>query len=173
MTSQHLLGRLIRFLNQPLFSSKQQAARRSMVGQRPSARETARFQDSVRLSDPKLEGKATLPMPLQAESAIRMPAPEPVVSTQAMRTLEEVRSDLARLREHTTRRREAARQAHAAHLRSVREAAHSDFAPTDLHAFSLPIDPIPDLPASRSPRSASPSGFMPTDFLDLPVIRQS
>ncbi|MDM0043734.1 hypothetical protein QTH91_04495 [Variovorax dokdonensis] len=174
MTSQHLLGRLIRFLNQPLFAPKARIHRRAAMDQRPSVRDTIRFQDSVRASEPTLGSKVTLPMSLQAETAIRVPAAtqEAPAATQALRTLEEVRSDLARLREHTTRRREAARQAHAAHLRAMREAAEAEFDPTDLQSFDLPVDPIPEPPAPRRERAASPSGFMPTDFLELPVLRQ-
>ena len=96
-----------------------------------------------------------------AVAAVRPPpvasAPAPLatpVTTQAMRTLEEVRADLARLREHAKRRQQANAQAR----RDI------SFAPTDFMDFA----------AKPATRPATPaSGFAPTDFLEMRVIKPS
>ena len=86
-----------------------------------------------------------------------MTASEPAAAqatTQAMRTLEEVRADLARLREQARRR-------HAAHAQQRRDPA---FAPTDFMDFGKPAVPG---------GSAAAREFPPTDFMDMAPGRPS
>jgi len=173
MSAQHLISRLFRFLNQPLFvSSVKSPARPRMAG--PTSGESGWTTLPPALPESEMptapaalpRGPRSAPAPLSAAEPIAVTTP--VATTQAMRTLEEVRTDLARLREQTTRRREAARRAHQRHLQGEAQAAAQGegaaFAPTD---FQLPVES----PVRR--RTASPSGFMPTDFLDIPGSRPS
>lgn len=84
----------------------------------------------------------------QRAESISAPPPQEVVP--ALRTLEEVRADLARLRQATR-----ARHAQAKNQREM------SFAPTDL----MGID------AQASARTDAPrSGFEPTDFLDFSAL---
>ncbi|HEY1230517.1 MAG TPA: hypothetical protein VGF26_24680 [Ramlibacter sp.] len=75
-----------------------------------------------------------------------------------MRTLEEVRADLARLRDQAKRR-------HAAHVQDRRDRA---FAPTDFMDFGNPA-PV------ASPAASAPTGraFQPTDFMDFSAGKAS
>ena len=87
--------------------------------------------------------------------AVQEVAPPPVspeaqetASAKPMRTLEEVRADLARLRE-----RSRERQAQA-------PSRDTDFAPTDFMDFAQPATPLPR-------REGPDSNFAPTDFMDF------
>jgi len=170
--SRHLIGRLVLFLNQPLFVSKSRALARPL-GEGLPAR-GAPGGRSVQTPEfgalaAAVAAQRTAPMPMDSApvpiSLAQAPAAPPA-STQAMRTLEEVRTDLARLREQTTRRREAARLAHLAHVQAIREAAA--FAPTGLQGLGDAASPAAGAiePPRRRP---SVSGFMPTDFMGFPT----
>jgi len=136
MDATQLFGTIIRILNQPVF---------------PLRPRPARLRDP-RMAAPAPAAITTVRAPV-ASAPAPLPAPAPV-TTQAMRTLEEVRADLARLREHAKRR----------HLANTQARRDISFAPTDFMDFA----------AKPAGRPATPaSGFAPTDFLEMRVLKPS
>jgi hypothetical protein len=149
MDASQLFGTIIRILNQPVFPPRRKAAHAH--GRHALARPVARHPEP-RMAAP------VLPAPTLRHAVPSAPAPLPapaVVTTQAMRTLEEVRADLARLRAHAKRR----------HLDNAQARRDLSFAPTDFMDFG--VHP------QASAASPATAGFPPTDFLDLRVIKPS
>ena len=94
------------------------------------------------------------PTPAQAfEEAFDDAADAPDAPPVRLRTLEEVRADLAALRERTR-----VQQAQTQARRDI------SFAPTDFMGFAEPAAAVPDSPAS---------GFAATDFLDFGTLNPS
>lgn len=152
MDASQLFGTIIRILNQPVFPPRAKSAHggkaRPAHG-RPHLN-TGAAQPAARPSVPTGLAPITVasaPAPLAAST----PAP---ATTQAMRTLEEVRADLARLRDQAKRRQ-------AANAQARREQA---FAPTDFMEYGLPA--IPASPATPAAPAAA-RAFAPTDFMDF------
>lgn len=107
---------------------------------------------------------AAAPVPAAAPAPTFAPAPAPA---KTMRSLEEVRADLARLRE-------SARERHA-QLQVRREA--SAFAPTDFMDFAkvpepAPSEPVPLLPPRQSGEEGSDISFAATAFIDFGAGKQ-
>jgi hypothetical protein len=94
------------------------------------------------------------PAPLGIQPAAADEAP-----ARKLRTLEEVRADLARLRE-TAKERHAQLQAQAQAQAQARR--DTSFAPTDFMDFA---------PPARAPRDDAPSSFAPTAFFDLASLK--
>ena len=132
MDATQLFGTIIRILNQPVFPPRAKPAL-------ARAHQVAR---PMRLPEPRI--------PTLSAAAV---APAPA-TTQAMRTLEEVRADLARLREHARRR----------HLANAQARRDIGFAPTDFMDFGAKPAARPAVPAP---------GFAPTDFLEMRAIKPS
>lgn len=147
MDASQLFGTIIRILNQPVFPPRAKPANAGQA--RPG---------QAQLRAPAL--RPAVPTGLVPIVVEPMTAAEPAAttahqaSTQAMRTLEEVRADLARLRDQARRR-------HAAHAQQRRDLA---FAPTDFMEFGKPAAPA---------GSASAREFPPTDFMDMSPGRPS
>jgi len=136
MDALHLFGTIIRILNQPVFPPRRKASQAKTY--------VASLPGPVPAAAPVVRSPAS-------SAAAALSTPAPIVTTQAMRTLEEVRADLAKLRAHSKRR----------HLANVQARRDIGFAPTDFMDFG----------ASPAPRAAAPSGFAPTDFLDMHAIK--
>lgn len=154
MDASQLLGTIIRILNQPVFPPRAKPAHAGKV--RPAhgrpranagAAPAAVRAETARPSVPS----GLVPITVMPMAPI---APAPTTdrtNTQAMRTLEEVRADLARLRDQARRR-------HAAHVQERRDRA---FAPTDFMEYGMPA-------ASAAPTSSR--DFPPTDFMDISLV---
>ena len=145
MDASQLFGTIIRILNQPVFPprAKPADAGKARPGQAP-----LRAHPAARPAVPT----GLVPIVVEPMTASGPDAAQ--ATTQAMRTLEEVRADLARLREQARRR-------HAAHAQQRRDLA---FAPTDFMDFGKPAAPA---------GSAAAREFPPTDFLDMSPGRPS
>lgn len=146
MDASQLFGTIIRILNQPVFPprAKPAVAAKARAGQAPLRTHAA--------------ARPAVPTGLVPIVVEPMTASEPAAAqatTQAMRTLEEVRADLARLREQARRR-------HAAHAQQRRDPA---FAPTDFMDFGKPVTAPAGATATRE--------FPPTDFMDMAPGRPS
>ena len=121
MDASQLFGTIIRILNQPVFPPRAKpahAAKMRPVQTRPHA--SGAGQSAIRAQAARPAVPTGL-VPIVVEPMAASAAPTAQATTQAMRTLEEVRADLARLREQARRR-------HAAHAQERRDRA---FAPTD------------------------------------------
>ena len=147
MDATQLFGTIIRILNQPVFPPR---AKPALAKAHHVARPT-RLLESRMPAAAAIVVAAVRPPVASAPAPLATPTP---VTTQAMRTLEEVRADLARLREHAKRR-------HVANTQARRDIS---FAPTDFMDFAAK-------PAARP--AAPASGFAPTDFLGMRVIKPS
>lgn len=145
MDASQLFGTIIRILNQPVFPPRAKPVHAGKA--RPAQPRPHTSTGAVRTQ----AAKPAVPSGLVPITIEPMPAAATThATTQAMRTLEEVRADLARLREQAKRRQ-------AAHAQERRDRA---FAPTDFMDFGNPA------PAT----SAAPGlarGFPPTDFMDM------
>lgn len=141
MDASQLFGTIIRILNQPVFPPRGHAAHA------PVRQAHARARPLTNLAP-----LTVTPMPAPA----RAPTP---ANTLAMRTLEEVRADLARLREQ-------ARQRQAASAQARRDQA---FAPTDFMDFGG-AGPAGGRPATSA---AGSGGFAPTDFQEMGTAKPS
>ncbi|MGR4870932.1 hypothetical protein ACIPRI_18940 [Variovorax sp. LARHSF232] len=143
MDASQLFGTIIRILNQPVFPPRGHAAHAPVRQAHTRARPAAALTNLAPLT--------VTPMPAPA----RAPTP---TNTLAMRTLEEVRTDLARLREQAKQRQAASAQAR-------RDQA---FAPTDFMDFggARPAGGRPATPAAGS-------GFAPTDFQEMGTAKPS
>jgi len=106
MDASQLFDTIIRILNQPVFP--------------PRAKPASAAQARAPASSPSVP-TGLAPITVGSAAATEPAAITTRGSTQAMRTLEEVRADLARLRDQ-------ARSRHAAHVQQRRDRA---FAPTD------------------------------------------
>ena len=137
MDASQLFGTIIRILNQPVFPPR---AKPVDAGKTRPGRAALRTH-----ADRPAVPSGLAPIVVEPMAATE---PSPQASTQAMRTLEEVRADLARLREQ-------ARSRHAAHAQQRRDLA---FAPTDFMDFGQPAIPV---------ASAAAREFPPTDFMDM------
>ncbi len=143
MDASQLFGTIIRILNQPVFPPRGHAAHA------PVRQAHARARPAMAALT-NLAPLTVTPMPTPA----RAPTP---TNALAMRTLEEVRSDLARLREQAKQRQAASAQAR-------RDQA---FAPTDFMDFGGAR------PAGRTAPPAAGSGFAPTDFQEMGTAKPS
>ncbi len=97
-----------------------------------------------------------------AAPAAAAPPAIPVAGQKTMRSLEEVRADLARLRE-------SARERHAQLQVRQREAS---FAPTDFMEPKVLEAPHEPEPAPKPRPEASPDNFAPTAFLDFGNVKR-
>ena len=151
MDASQLLGTIIRILNQPVFPPRAKTAHvggtRPAHG-RPRAGATAAQQPARAQAARPTVPSGLVPITVQPMATIDSVAGR--TNTQAMRTLEEVRADLARLRDEARRR-------HAAHVQERRDRA---FAPTDFMEFGKPV-------AAANPAASSGRAFQPTDFMDF------
>ncbi|HSV59651.1 MAG TPA: hypothetical protein VLJ19_12185 [Variovorax sp.] len=145
MDATQLFGTIIRILNQPVFPPRA----------KPALAKAHHVVRPTRLPESRMPAQAAIAVAAVRPPVVSAPAPLATpVTTQAMRTLEEVRADLARLREHARRR-------HVANAQARRDIS---FAPTDFMDFA----------AKPAARPATPaSGFAPTDFLEMRVIKPS
>ncbi|MBS0343339.1 MAG: hypothetical protein JSS56_22780 [Proteobacteria bacterium] len=148
MDASQLFGTIIRILNQPVFPPRAKPALAGNAHPGQSARPRSDIQASARAQ----VARPTVPtglVPITVEPMMAGPdstATSANASSQAMRTLEEVRADLARLREQ-------ARSRHAAHVQQRRDLG---FAPTDFMEYGKPAS-----------AAGSAAGFPPTDFMDM------
>mgnify|MGYP003585125811 CR=1 FL=1 len=160
MDASQLFGTIIRILNQPVFPPRAKPARAGATRPTPTRDRTgASAQQQVARSVVVRPSVPTGLVPITVEPMV---APDPAAAsasstTQAMRTLEEVRADLARLREQAKRR-------HAANVQERRDRA---FAPTDFMDFGKPASP------AGSPALAPARDFPPTDFMDMGARKPS
>jgi len=149
MDASQLFGTLIRILNQPVFpprARRAHAAKARAVQARPHLG-AAPLPASAVATQPAPLAVPTGPAPIMVSATPTVAARAPA-TTQAMRTLEEVRADLARLREQAKRRQAASAQAR-----------HDQaFAPTDFMDFGMP--------AKAARPAATAPAFAPTDFMD-------
>lgn len=162
MDASQLLGTILRILNQPVFPAKARRAHkaRASAGRRPhmTAAETGLAPLGRDLS-PRLS-VPTGPAPIMVVAPVSQPTPPvaaPVAAAPAMRSLDEVRADLARLRDEAKRRQ----------ARIQREQA---FAPTDFMEFATPAKSAN--PAAQ-PDSDLSRAFAPTDFLGMDIGKPS
>jgi len=144
MDASQLFGTIIRILNQPVFPprAKPADAVKARPGQMPLRAHAARPAVPTGL------------VPIVVEPMVATDPAATQATTQAMRTLEEVRADLARLREQARRRQ-------AAHAQQRRDLA---FAPTDFMEFGKPAAPAGPVAAREFPA---------TDFMDMSPGRPS
>lgn len=149
MDASQLFGTIIRILNQPVFPPRAKPAHAGMVrpGQgRPHLGAGAAAAPRTQLARPAVP-TGLVPITVQPLAATpESPSASGAATTQAMRTLEEVRADLARLRDQARRR-------HAANVQQRRDLG---FAPTDFMEYGKPAAP-----------SSPAGGFAPTDFMDM------
>jgi len=164
MDASQLFGTIIRILNQPVFPPKAKSAHAGKPrpnGGRPHLNAGALQQAAVRsqAATPSvptgLAPITVIPASMSAPIPVRAPA-----TTQAMRTLEEVKADLARLRDQAKRRQ-------AANAQARREQAVAAFAPTDFMEYGKPLAP------AKQAAQASSRAFAPTDFMDFNVEKPS
>lgn len=158
MDASQLFGTIIRILNQPVFPPRTKPAHAGKMRPahgRPHLSTGAAAQAAARPE----AAKPAVPTGLVPIVVEPMAAPGPAATTarattQAMRTLEEVRADLARLRDQAKRR-------HAAHVQERRDRA---FAPTDFMEYGKLASPAAPAAARE---------FAPTDFMDMGIGKPS
>ncbi|MBB3178670.1 hypothetical protein [Variovorax sp. Sphag1AA] len=171
-TFQRLYKELVAFLTRPVFAKPAPAPRRAARPVRPveaqrvaSPGVEAKIVAPAVVAPPKIE-QAEKPVPVvipqQVAPVVDQPVVAPVAKTQApeekpMRTLAEVRADLARLREKS-RERQAQQLAAARH--------DATFPATDFMEF---VPSVPEASAEK-PEETSES-FAPTAYLDFTVLK--
>ena len=153
MDASQLLGTIIRILNQPVFPVR---AKPAHAGKTRPAHDRPRTGAGAAQASAEA-ARPTVPSALVPITVAPMAAADPATGgvrtkTQAMRTLEEVRADLARLRDQAKRRQAA----------SAQERRERAFAPTDFMEYG-------NLAASPAAGAAPAAGraFQPTDFMDM------
>lgn len=159
MHASQLFGTIIRILNQPVFPARARRAHKARAARRPHVAPDStglaplERDPSARLGVPTGLAPITVTAPSRPAplAAVAQAAPVAPASAPAMRSLDEVRADLARLRDEAKRRQ----------ARIQREQA---FAPTDFMEYGTPQ--VPGKAASQADSSAA-RAFAPTDFLDI------
>ena len=120
MDASQLFDTIIRILNQPVFPPRAKPASAAQARSQASTGAAAQLLVRAQAASPSVP-TGLAPITVGSAAATEPAAITTRGSTQAMRTLEEVRADLARLRDQ-------ARSRHAAHVQQRRDRA---FAPTD------------------------------------------
>jgi hypothetical protein len=157
-TFQRRFKEIIDFLNRPVFAKPKPARR---PGARPLQPAASAAVAAAPVKAPRVEKPAPVVAAQQALPAVEQPVAAPATKAQApeekpMRTLAEVRADLARLREKS-RERQAQQRAQMRH--------DVAFPATDFMEF------VPSAPERRSEKEEAGESFAPTAYIDFTALK--